>query len=85
MPEVHQRFLRRPWVRRALPASVVAILVVGGTVIVRNNATASPLDTYRTTTVSTGSVEQRLDLTGSAQRVNQVSRSFAVTGTVSKV
>ena len=51
----------------------------------RNNATASPLDTYRTTTVSTGSVEQRLDLTGSAQRVNQVSRSFAVTGTVSSV
>jgi len=52
---------------------------------VRNNATASPLDTYRTTTVSTGSVEQRLDLTGSAQRVNQVSRSFAVTGAVSSV
>ena len=51
----------------------------------RNNATASPLDTYRTTTVSTGSVEQRLDLTGSAQRVNQVSRSFAVTGAVSSV
>ena len=53
--------------------------------MVRTNASASPVDTYRTTTVTTGSVEQRLDLTGSVQRVNQVSQSFAVTGTVSSV
>jgi len=52
---------------------------------VRNSASASPIDTYRTTTVTTGSVEQRLNLTGSAQRVNQVSQGFAVTGTVSSV
>ena len=51
----------------------------------RNSASASPIDTYRTTTVTTGSVEQRLNLTGSAQRVNQVSQGFAVTGTVSSV
>ena len=51
----------------------------------RNSASASPIDTYRTTTVTTGSVEQRLNLTGSAQRVNQASQGFAVTGTVSSV
>jgi multidrug resistance efflux pump len=85
VPEISHRLPRRTWVRRALPAGVVAILVVGGTVIVRNNATASPVDTYRTTTVTTGSVEQRLNLTGSAQRVNQASQGFAVTGTVSSV
>ena len=51
----------------------------------RANASASPIDTYRTTTVTTGSVEQRLNLTGSVQRVNQVSQSFAVAGTVSSV
>jgi len=53
--------------------------------MVRNSASASPVDTYRTTTVTKGSVEQRLDLTGSVQRVNQVSQSFAVSGTVSSV
>jgi len=71
--------------RRAIPAGAVAILVVGGTAVVRTNASASPIDTYRTTTVTTGSVEQRLDLTGSVHRVNQVSQSFAVSGTVSRV
>jgi trimeric autotransporter adhesin len=68
-----------------LPAGLAAILVVAGTVVVRNSASASPIDTYRTTTVTTGSVEQRLNLTGSAQRVNQVNQGFAVTGTVSSV
>jgi len=72
-------------VRRTIPAGVVAVLVVGATALVRTNASASPLDTYRTTTVTTGSVEQRLDLTGSVQRVNQVSQSFAVSGAVSSV
>ena len=71
--------------RRAIPAGAVAILVVGATAVVRTNASASPIDTYRTTTVTTGSVEQRLDLTGSVHRVNQVSQSFAVSGTVSRV
>ena len=85
MPETPQRFLRRTWVRRAIPAGVVAALVVAGTAVVRTNASATPIDTYRTTTVSTGSVEQRLNLTGSVQRVNQVSQSFAVAGTVSNV
>jgi len=72
-------------VRRAIPASAVAVLVVVGTITARTNASASPSDTYRTTAVTTGSVEQRLNLTGSVQRVNQVSRSFAVPGTVSSV
>ena len=85
MPEAPQRSLRRTWMRRAIPAGAVAILVVGGTAVVRTNASASPIDTYRTTTVTTGSVEQRLDLTGSVHRVNQVSQSFAVSGTVSRV
>jgi multidrug efflux pump subunit AcrA (membrane-fusion protein) len=85
VPEIHQSFQRRTWVRRAIPAAAVAVLVVGGTVMVRNSASASPVDTYRTTTVTKGSVEQRLDLTGSVQRVNQVSQSFAVPGTVSSV
>jgi len=85
VPEIPRRLLRRTWLRRTLPAGVAAILVVGGTVVVRNSASASPIDTYRTTTVTTGSVEQRLNLTGSAQRVNQVSEAFAVTGTVSSV
>jgi len=53
--------------------------------MVRSSASASPVDTYRTTTVTKGSVEQRLDLTGSVRRVNQVSQSFAVSGTVSSV
>ena len=85
MPEAPQRSLRRTWMRRAIPAGAVAILVLGGTAVVRTNASASPIDTYRTTTVKTGSVEQRLDLTGSVHRVNQVSQSFAVSGTVSRV
>jgi multidrug efflux pump subunit AcrA (membrane-fusion protein) len=85
VPESPQRSLRRTWMRRAIPAGAVAILVVGGTAMVRANASANPIDTYRTTTVTTGSVEQRLDLTGSVQRVNQVSQSFAVSGTVSSV
>jgi len=85
VPEIPRRRLRRTWLRRTLPAGVAAILVVGGTVVVRNSASASPIDTYRTTTVTTGSVDQRLNLTGSAQRVNQVSQGFAVTGTVSSV
>jgi multidrug efflux pump subunit AcrA (membrane-fusion protein) len=85
VPEIYQSLQRRTWVRRAIPAAAVAVLVVGGTVMVRNSASASPVDTYRTTTVTKGSVEQRLDLTGSVQRVNQVSQSFAVSGTVSSV
>ena len=84
MPEIPRR-LRRTWLRRTLPAGMAAILVVGGTLVVRNNASASAADTYRTTTVTIGSVEQRLNLTGSAQRVNQASQGFAVTGTVSSV
>lgn len=85
MPESHQSFQRRTWVRRAIPASAVAVLVVAGTITVHTNASASPIDTYRTTTVTKGPVEQRLDLTGSVQRVNQVSQGFAVPGTVSNV
>ena len=85
MPEIYESFQRRTWVRRAIPAAAVAVLVIGGTVMVRNSASASPVDTYRTTTVTKGSVEQRLDLTGSVRRVNQVSQSFAVSGTVSSV
>jgi len=84
VPEI-PRLLRRTWLRRTLPAGVAALLVIGGTLVVRNNASASSTDTYRTTTVTTGSVEQRLNLTGSAQRVNQASQGFAVTGTVSSV
>jgi multidrug efflux pump subunit AcrA (membrane-fusion protein) len=85
VPETPKPILRRRRLRRAIPAGVVAVLVVGGIAVVRTNASASPLDTYRTTTVTTGSLEQRLDLTGSVQRVNQVSQSFAVNGTVSSV
>jgi multidrug efflux pump subunit AcrA (membrane-fusion protein) len=85
VPETHQKFLRRPWVRRVIPAGVATVIVIGGTAVVRTNASASPIDTYRTTTVTTGSVEQRLDLTGSVQRVNQVSQSFPINGTVSGV
>jgi multidrug efflux pump subunit AcrA (membrane-fusion protein) len=85
VPETRAPLLRRSWVRRAIPASAVAVLVVAGTIAVRTNASASPSDTYRTTAVTTGSVEQRLNLTGSVQRVNQVSRSFAVPGTVASV
>ena len=85
MPEVPQPFLRRTWVRRALPAGVAVALVVGGTAVTRANANANPIDTYRTTTVATGSVEQRLNVTGSVQRVNQVSQGFAVAGTVTSV
>jgi trimeric autotransporter adhesin len=85
VPETRKPLLRRTWVRRAIPASAVAVLVVAGTITVRTNASASPSDTYRTTAVTKGSVEQRLNLTGSVQRVNQVSRSFAVPGIVSSV
>src|SRR5471032_1692254 len=85
VPETRQTFFRRTWVRRVIPTGVAAVVVVGGTAAVRINASASPIDTYRTTTVTTGSVEQRLDLTGSVHRVNQVSQAFALTGTVSSV
>ena len=85
MPERPQRLLYRTWLRRAIPAGVVTALVVGGIAVVRANAGANPTDSYRTTTATTGSVEQRLDLTGSVQRVNQVSQTFAVNGTVASV
>jgi multidrug resistance efflux pump len=85
VPETHQPILRRRRLRRAIPAGVVAVLVAASIAAVWTNASASPLDAYRTTAVTTGSVEQRLDLTGSVQRVNQVSQSFAVNGTVSSV
>ena len=85
MPKVPQRFLRRTWVRRALPAGVAAALVVAGTAVTRANANSNPIDTYRTTTVTNGSVEQRLNVTGTVQRVNQVSQGFAVAGKVTSV
>ena len=85
MPEPRKPFQRRTWVRRAVPIGVVAVLVGAGTAVVRTNASATPLDTYRTTSVTTGSVEQRLNLTGSVQRVNQVTESFATDGIVSSV
>jgi multidrug efflux pump subunit AcrA (membrane-fusion protein) len=85
VPEPRKPFQRRTWVRRAIPIGVVAVLVGAGTAVVRTNASATPLDTYRTTSVTTGSVEQRLNLTGSVQRVNQVTESFATDGTVSSV
>ena len=85
MPERAQRLLYRTWLRRAIPAGVVTALVVGGIAVVRANAGANPTDSYRTTRATTGSVEQRLDLTGSVQRVNQVSQTFAVNGTVASV
>jgi multidrug efflux pump subunit AcrA (membrane-fusion protein) len=58
------------------------VLVVSGAVVARANASTSPIDNYRTAAVTTGPVEQRLNLTGSVERVSQVSQSFAVTGTV---
>ena len=85
VPEPRKPFQRRTWVRRVIPIGVVAILVGAGTAVVRTNASATPVDTYRTTSVTTGSVEQRLNLTGSVQRVNQVTEGFAVDGTVSSV
>jgi len=85
VPKNPQRFLRRAWVRRALPAGIAAGLVVAGTAVTRANANTSPVDAYRTTAVTTGSVEQRLNVTGSVQRVNQVNQSFAVAGTVTSV
>jgi len=85
VPKVPQRFLRRTWVRRALPAGVAAALVVAGTAVTRANANSNPIDTYRTTTVTNGSVEQRLNVTGTVQRVNQVSQGFAVAGKVTSV
>jgi len=85
VPETQQPFLHRRWVRRVLPAGVAAVLVIAGTLVTRANASASPLDTYRTTTVTTGSVEQRLNLTGSVQRVSQVTESFPAAGTVTSV
>lgn len=85
VPEPRKPFQRRTWVRRAVPIGVVAVLAGAGTAVARNNASATPVDTYRTTSVTTGSVEQRLNLTGSVQRVNQVTEGFAVDGTVSSV
>lgn len=85
MPKTAPGFLQRTWVRRAVPVGAAIVLVIGGTVVARTNANASPIDTYRTTAVTKGSVEQRLDLTGSVRRVNQLDQSFAVAGTVSGV
>jgi multidrug efflux pump subunit AcrA (membrane-fusion protein) len=85
VPDNPKRLLRRTWVRRALPAGIATVLVVAGTAVTRANANGSPVDAYRTTGVTTGSVEQRLNLTGSVQRVNQVSQNFATAGTVTGV
>ena len=85
MPETPRRFLRRTWVRRTLPAGIAAVVIVAGTAVPRANANAGPVDTYRTGTVTTGSVEQRLNLPGAVHQVDQVSQSFAVAGTVSSV
>jgi trimeric autotransporter adhesin len=85
VPDYPRSFLRNAWVRRVLPTGVVAAIVVAGTVVTRANANASPNDIFRTTTVTTGSVQQRLNVTGSVQRVKQVSESFAVAGTLSSV
>jgi multidrug efflux pump subunit AcrA (membrane-fusion protein) len=85
VPKTTQRFLHRTWVRRALPVGVAAVVVIAGTAVTRVNANANAVDTYRTTTVSTGSVEQRLNVTGSVQKVDQVSQSFPVAGTVTSV
>jgi multidrug efflux pump subunit AcrA (membrane-fusion protein) len=85
VPRIPQPLLRRPWVRRTLPAGVAAVLVLAGTAVTRANANASPVDTYRTAPVTTGSVEQRLNLTGSVQQVDQVSQGFAVAGNVTSV
>jgi multidrug efflux pump subunit AcrA (membrane-fusion protein) len=85
VPEMSRRFLRRTWVRRALPAGGVALLLFCGTVVTRANANAGQPDTYRTATATIGSVEQRLNLTGSVERVNQVTQAFPVTGTVVSV
>jgi multidrug resistance efflux pump len=85
VPDFPRSFLRSAWVRRLLPIGVLAATVAAGTVVTRANASASPNDIFRTTTVTTGSVQQRLNVTGSVQRVNQVSESFAVAGTVSSV
>ena len=85
MPEPTRAAAQHRWVRRTAPLAVAVVLVAGGTVVSRSVANAGQGEAFRTATVTRGDVQQTLDLTGSARRVNQQSASFAVAGSVSAV
>ena len=75
---------KRVWLRRAIPAAVV-VLIVGGFVGNRAFASGASTPSYRLGKVTMGSVDQTLTLNGTAQKVNQATVSFRSSGTVKSV
>lgn len=78
-----RRFGRGPLVASG---SLLAVLLAAGGVYTASASTGSPTSAdYRTTTVGRGPVGQVLTLTGTAQRVDQVTAAFAASGTVTGI
>jgi multidrug efflux pump subunit AcrA (membrane-fusion protein) len=78
------RARRRPAVRSAAAAVSVAVLLGAG-FVARAYASDDPTSGYRTARASTGTVDQRLGFTGTVQRVDQQTATFAVSGQVASI
>src|SRR5262249_27264073 len=72
---------RRPFIATAIV--LVAILVVGGAALV--TAGGASTNGYRTATVPTRSVDQRLTEVGTVEPVSQATVAFPIAGTVANV
>ncbi|HEV7146385.1 MAG TPA: biotin/lipoyl-binding protein, partial [Pedococcus sp.] len=70
---------------RIVAAGVTVGVVLGGTLVARAMAASDPTSGDRTAVAQLGSVDQRLDLTGTVQQVDLKTAKFAVQGTVSSV
>src|SRR5690242_21887698 len=78
-----RRFGRGPLVAGG---SLLAVLLAAGGVYTASASTGSPSSgDYRTATVGRGPVGQVLTLTGTAQRVDQVTATFPASGTVTGI
>jgi multidrug efflux pump subunit AcrA (membrane-fusion protein) len=75
---------KRLWIRRGIPV-VVVVLVVGGVYGTRAFASGGSSPSYRLGRVTTGSIDQTLTLSGTAEKVSQATSSFKVSGTVKTV
>ncbi len=75
---------KRVWLRRGIPALAV-VLIAGGVFGTRAFASSGNTPSYRLGTVTKGSVDQTLTLSGTAQKASQSTASFKVSGTVRSV
>ena len=78
------RTRRRPAVRSAAAAVSVAVLLGAG-FVARAYALEDPTSGYSTARSTTGTVDQRLAFTGTVQRFDQQTASFAVSGQVASI